>query len=91
MDDLRNRAGEEERRSDRRLSEDEARRSCGLGEGRELDMVRPYSGRGERMTGEEGGSGVCDASVRAVVVSLAVAGAPFGWWCWWCPFGAPAR
>jgi hypothetical protein len=78
VEDLRKRAGEDERRSDCRLSEDDARRSCGLGEGREFDMVRPYSGRGERTIGDEGGSGVCDASESAVVVSFAIKGALFG-------------
>ena len=83
VDDLRNSAGDEERLSLCRLSDDDARRSCGFGDGRgELDIVRPpRSGRGERITGEEGGSGVCEASCRNLVVkggALFVA-RPFGY------------
>lgn len=56
--------GDEERRSfDCRLSDDEARRSCGFGD--LPDKFVRISGRGDLNTGEEGGSGVCDASFKA--------------------------
>ena len=83
---LRNSAGDEERLSDCSDSEEDARRNCGFGDGRcELDMLRPpSSGRGERITGDEGGSGVCDASCKNLVVIVGGGGAlfvarPFGY------------
>jgi hypothetical protein len=86
VEDLRNSAGDDDRLSDCRLKELEALRSCGLGDGRGVDIVRPISGRGDRITGDEGGSGVWDASCREKLlpfVYLVAKGALFG------PFVAP--
>jgi hypothetical protein len=85
VEDLRNSAGDEERLSDCKLIELEARRSCGFGRG--VELVRPTSGRGDRMTGDEGGRNVCDASCKEWLLPLAnleVKGGLFK------PFVAPA-
>lgn len=64
VEDLRIRAGEEDLLSVPRLIELELRRKLGIGEGRGVDEVRWKSGRGVLIAGDDGGSGVCDASCR---------------------------